>query len=77
MPRIYLAGVLAPLALVSEASRALACPDCPTARMVSQAICAGDMWQNVAIVGGPFIVFALVALGVHRLGRPDAAVTPR
>jgi hypothetical protein len=81
MPRIALAsaltGVLAPLGVMAETGLAWACPDCPTARIVGRAICANDMWQNVAITALPFAVFALVAALLHRLGRGKVALTRR
>jgi hypothetical protein len=71
MPRTLVTAVLAPsvaLAL-TVASPALACPACPTARLVAQAICAGDLWLNIAVTVAPFVVFAIITAGLHRLGR--------
>jgi hypothetical protein len=55
---------------------AVACPSCPTSRVVAAIVCGSDVWRNLACVIAPFPVMALVAWRLHHLGkRPRQATT--
>jgi hypothetical protein len=54
---------------------ALACPSCPTSRVVAAIVCGSGVWRNLACVVAPFPVMALVAWRLHHLGRRPRHLT--
>jgi hypothetical protein len=58
------------VAALLQTAPALACPSCPTSRLVSATVCGAGMWHNLAVTAAPFAAFAALAIGLHRIGRP-------
>lgn len=62
--------LLAMLAVLADSRLAVACPDCPTSRVVRAIVCGEHVWTNLAMTVAPFAIFAAVAGALHRIGRP-------
>jgi hypothetical protein len=53
-------------ALLAPAT-ALACPSCPTSRVVARIVCSGDAWAHAAAVAAPFAILGLLVVLLHRI----------
>jgi len=62
--------LLAMIAVLVDSRAAMACPGCPTSRLVRQVVCAQHPWTNLAITAAPFAVFGAIAWGLHRMKGP-------
>lgn len=62
--------LLAMIAVLIDSRAAVACPGCPTSRLVRQIVCAQHPWTNLAITVAPFAVFAAIGWGLHRMKGP-------
>lgn len=72
--------VIALVVSVLACAPALACPNCPTSRLVATIVCGDGWWRNVAAVVSPFIVWGAVAWRLNRIdgGRPaPSTLRPR
>ena len=47
---------------------ALACPDCPTARLVQESVFDHRFWSNLFFVSSPLVVLSLIGVWLYRLG---------
>jgi hypothetical protein len=75
--QLHIGGVRPLLAMIATMAACLrlegfviACPDCPTSRVVSALVCGDGVWRNLAFTMAPFFVFGIVAWRLHRIGRP-------
>ena len=59
-----------PLAFDPGASRSftLACPSCPSARVVRASVYDASFWSNLALVLMPLLVLAALCRGLYRIG---------
>jgi hypothetical protein len=48
---------------------ALACPSCPTSRVVMATVCGDGFWRHLTSTAAPFVVFGIVAWRLNRIGR--------
>jgi hypothetical protein len=60
-PFALLAGLLVTTA-------ALACPDCPTARVVRASVVGEDFWSHLVMVVVPFLLLGALSALLYRIG---------
>lgn len=68
----------ASLAGLLVSSDALACPDCPTARVVRASVGGEEFWSHLMMVGGPFLLVGALSAFLYRIGlSPERMSTAR
>lgn len=68
-PWVLLAGLW-----VSAAS--LACPDCPTARVVKASVLGEGFWTYLVMAVVPFLLIGALSAWLYRIGLSPRAVAP-
>ncbi|MFL5351326.1 hypothetical protein [Archangium sp.] len=61
---------LAALAGSLVTTAALACPDCPTARVVKASVVGSDFWNHLVMVTVPFLLIGSLSALLYRVGLP-------
>ncbi|HYI02144.1 hypothetical protein [Hyalangium sp.] len=57
---------------------AVACPDCPTARVVRTSVLGDDFWTYLVTAVVPFLLIGALSALLYRIGLPPREVaTPR
>ncbi len=65
---VVLAGVLLSTAV-------LACPDCPTARVVRASVVGEDFWNNLVVLIVPFLLIGALSALLYRVGLSPPGVS--
>ena len=64
------------LAVALVTTAALACPDCPTARVVRRSLWVGDFWGLLVTLAVPFLLIGFLSAVLYRIGLDGPGTEP-